>query len=70
MNEIHRLAYYVLSREALNLAKRDNKITPTMDVPYVRSMILRLEHAAVNSSWEVSFFYLKNYIYFYSYFII
>ena len=47
----------MLSREALNLTRRD-KVTPTMQLPFVRSIILRLEHAAINEAWEVCCFVL------------
>lgn len=52
-NEIYRICFYVLGREALNLIRRD-KIVPSLNIPHVRSIVLRLEHGAINSTWEVS----------------
>merc|ERR1712110_555396 len=51
MQEVHRLCYYVLGREALRITTRENKAT--MNSAYLRSIILRLEHAAASDSWEV-----------------
>ena len=58
VNTVHRVAFHLLGEEAVTLTLIDDK-PASINQPNLRSIILRLEHAANCLSWEVLLFFFS-----------